>query len=160
MIKHRIQEDVDELVQGEKLAQKHATEFYKSLGWQVDRLGACVGYDCILSKDGRRLKIEEKFRQKDYNDFLVELIQAAETGQLGWHYHTQADRLLYVICGEDWTPTKFYIVLWKRFKVWFVQYQLKNKVTWIKSLVGIGISYNISIPWRNIPSNLWELKEK
>ena len=75
-------------------AKKHQEFFkpaYDRLGMQIvwDQASAtrAYPYDVIVEQEGQRLTIDEKARDREYGDFLVEVMQCLKTGKLGWIYH-------------------------------------------------------------------------
>ena len=157
-------DEINESVSGEKKAQNYIDLFYTSNSWLPNRSGACKTYDLTLTPNGKETKIEEKFRKsKDGTryDFGVEILQRTEKNppQLGWFYTTQSEYIFYVGCDLEWIPVNLYSVNWSKFKTWFLSEYLthinKTPETFI-SPKGIGLSINISIPWQDIPEEIYK----
>ena len=69
--------------------QKHEEFFlpyYRDRGWEIlqDNLGRNTDWDVKLLVNGKEQTIDEKARQKEYGDFLVEIVQDLKTGNRGW----------------------------------------------------------------------------
>lgn len=82
-------QDWDAFLKWEK--DKHLNFFlpyYKENGFEI--IKDCVGlnwpYDMEVKKDDKIIRIDEKARQKEYDDFLVEVLQCLKTGKIGWLY--------------------------------------------------------------------------
>jgi len=152
------EKELHEFLDGERIAQPYMDKEYPLLGYTIiDRYGN-KKRDLIVSKNGDQYKFEEKFRQKDYGDFLVELIQCMIIYDRGWFYTTKADYISYVICNERWIPQKIYLVDFPEFKDWLFKYLAKKKS--VKSRIspkGIGLTFNIAIPWVDIPREICQI---
>ena len=66
-------------------------------------------YDVVVEYKGKVLKIDEKARQKDYGDILVEVEQ--DTGSPGWLYK-EIDGVFYASWGDPLAvnPTSAYMI--------------------------------------------------
>ena len=86
-----------ELFQFSSEKEKIFDLFYKSQRWEVKRIKGENNkyYDCLIKKDGIWYKIEEKYRDKKWEDLIVELIQDTKTNAPGWIYYTKAQYLFY-----------------------------------------------------------------
>ncbi len=62
--------------------QKNSIEVLQDFGGKGYK-----SYDVLIKKDGIPLKIDEKARQKNYDDLLVEVFQCLKTGKIGWLYN-------------------------------------------------------------------------
>lgn len=116
----------------------------------VDRSGACELYDLALyMESGKIVYVEEKFRQVDYGDFLLELIQDVESCNLGWFYKTKASHVFYIVALQT-----IYSIDWDSFRKRFREIQEDKKLfaqtRLVYSLDGFGCTINISIPWNLI----------
>jgi len=136
----------------EKYAQMILDEYYESRSHTVDRTQSCRQYDCII--DGQ-YKVEEKFRQSEYGDILIEVIQNLNTNAPGWFFETRCDYLHYVFM-DDSIIKRFIRLKWNKFKSWclsdyFVSHK-HNKT--IISSKGWGLTVNLSIPIKDIPDYL------
>ena len=68
----------------ERRMQPFMNDFYERHGYSIDRTKSCRKFDCIISKNGNDLKIEEKYLfTKEYNQVLIELIQDAISADIG-----------------------------------------------------------------------------
>lgn len=140
--------------QFERDSQRIIDQYYMLRGHTVDRSTSCVSYDCIL--DGK-YKVEEKIRQTERQDILVEFIQDAVTYAPGWFYETKCDYLHYVFMNEaDGSVSRFVRLNWSKFKNWCLSDFLKNNLHpySVISAKGWGLTINFSIPINSIPSNV------
>ena len=122
------QEQVDVFKAFEKRLRPWMDKFYKGLGYEVlsryTKDGE-VGRDLFLGRDGRKIKIEEKFRTHVWNDFLIEILQDVlppmSGYKLGWFYHCKSEQVINVFCesidAED--PKKIYAVDMSKLKQQF-----------------------------------------
>ena len=131
----------EEFFQFEKEKQKIFNEFYQENNWPYKRIFGKENkkYDCVILIDKRWIKIEEKFRSKDWPDFLVEIIQDTKTNSPGWIYYTQADWILYGI-GK-----KIYRVEVQKLREFLKFYE--NELDVKISEKGWGTTENLVIPW-------------
>jgi len=137
----------------ERKCQKILDDYYKSRGHTVDRSKACKGFDCIL--DGT-WKVEEKIRDREYNDILLEIIQDMETNNPGWFNETECDYLHYVFMkGEN--ISRFIRFKWDKFRNWYIQDYLTihSQNHCVVSARGWGVTVNLSIPINDIPNYLF-----
>lgn len=132
----------------ERESQSLINKFYKSQGWKFDRSTAGEAYDVIIEG----IKVEEKFRYEDYDDFLIEVIQDVNTCNMGWFYKTQSDRIFYVVKDE-----KLYSINWIKFKDWLKNNYTKLKIIGRVSIQGYGLTVNIAINWIDIPEYLYKI---
>jgi len=133
----------------EKYAQMILDGYYESRNHTVDRTSACKKYDCII--DGQ-YKVEEKFRQEEYGDILIEVIQDMNTNAPGWFFETGCNYLHYVFI-ENSSIKRFIRINWDKFKSWclsdyFVSHKHPNTVI---SPRGWGLTVNLSVPINDIP---------
>ncbi len=130
----------EEFFEFEREKQKIFDEFYKDNGWPYKRIFGKDNkkYDCVVLINGDWIKIEEKFRSRDWPDLLVETIQDTETNDPGWLYYTEAELLLY---GMD---KKIYKIDIQKLKEFVDNY--KDKFNEIISEKGWGITKNLVIP--------------
>jgi hypothetical protein len=136
----------------ERDSQRIIDEYYVGRGHTVDRSTSCMSYDCIL--DGK-YKVEEKIRQIERSDILVEFIQDAVTYAPGWFYETKCDYLHYVFMNDTGGAISRFVRLnWGKFKYWcLTEYLKKNKHPYsVISDKGWGITVNFSIPINAIPN--------
>jgi hypothetical protein len=137
----------------ERYAQQILDGYYESKNHTVDRTTACKLYDCIM--DGVD-KVEEKIRQEEHNDILVEVIQDMVTYSPGWFYETRCDYLHYVFMN-DTKISRFLRIDWNKFKGWCLsKYFIDNKHPYsVISPKGWGVTVNFSIPIKDIPKYLY-----
>ena len=137
----------EEFFNFEKKNQNKFDELYKSRGWSCERIYGKDNrkYDCILTKNGKQIKIEEKYRSQDYKDFLVEIMQDTETNSPGWLYYTEADYIIYGV------SLKFYLIKVSKLKE-FMQ-MAGSAFKKVISEKGWGRTENIAIPWEYVEMN-------
>lgn len=103
--------------------------------------------------------VEEKFRRGIYGDLLIELMQDVVTGEPGWFHHTRCQSLHYVFCnGERGAekPALVYCLHWQPFKNWLVEWAgTTSHHNVINSRRGYGLTLNLVVPVRVIPSHLY-----
>ena len=141
----------DNYVDYEKSQQDLILYFYeKQLGFTPDRTLACEDFDFRFEKDGQIYTAEEKFREKDYGDFLLEIMQDVGTGHKGWFYTCKAYFLVYIVEGQF-----VYFINWRKFKNW-IKEDFKNvKFKTSYSNQGYGLTVNLSINWEYIPKSIY-----
>lgn len=107
-------ETFEELVQFE--TRKHCEFFlpyYEKRGWEVlqDNLGKNTDWDVKLMIDGKTLTIDEKARQREYGDFLAEIVQDLKTGDCGWIFKPK-DYYFYASWNniKNKEPASFYVI--------------------------------------------------
>lgn len=109
--------------------------YYKERGWEVIqdniRLGNNLSWDVLLERDGKKIRIDEKARQKDYGDFLVEIVQDLKTGHQGWLFK-EKDYYLY----GSWDGEE----LSSLYLVDSIKLQEFIKVNWQELLSGMELS--------------------
>lgn len=139
----------------ERSMQPFADKWYKIFtpGINIDRSVHCKLYDLKLDD----VKVEEKFlfSGKEYDKVLIELVQDAGDGSLGWFYHIKADVLAWYYCPTDHIsqPISCYwidVELLKE-KVFFT---LKSKTNHYVEMqvcnLHYGITFNLPISWREL----------
>src|SRR3990167_4509216 len=109
-----MKDDFENLVDFEK--KKHFDFFlpyYNSKGWKVleDNLGKNTDWDIKLQIDGKDYLVDEKARQKEYGDFIAEIVQDLETGNKGWVFKKK-DFYFYASWKEPLSkePSSFYCI--------------------------------------------------
>lgn len=137
----------EEFFQFEKSRQKIFDNFYKKHNWDFERIEGRENkdYDVLVNIKGWRIKIEEKSRDKDYGDFLVEIEQDTETKSLGWLFYTKADCIFYEIKG------KIYVVFIDKLREYVNRN--KDKLPVRISEKGWGRTKNVIISWSEILKN-------
>lgn len=130
-------------------------EFYTKSGFVVvDRKGN-KKRDLEIIVNEKRLKIEEKYREFDYGDFAIELIQDMNTNNSGWFFYTQADFIAYIIAEDK--PIRVYYINWNKFKEYFLKNI--NRFKCFISRKGWGVTLNAEIKWKDIPQEFWKKKD-
>jgi len=142
----------------ERYAQHIIDRYYTSKNHKVDRSSACKLYDCIIDDTS---KVEEKIRQDEYNDILVELIQDMVRNSPGWFFETGCDYLHYVFMNNTGI-SRFIRLDWAKFKSWcLTDYFIANKHPHcIISPRGWGLTVNFSIPIKYIPKSIIKTDER
>lgn len=137
----------------ERNMQPFADDWYKTFATSIDRSGHCKLYDLKLGD----VTVEEKFlfSGKEYDKGLIELVQDASDGSLGWFYHTKADSLAWYYCPADHIskPLSCYWINVKLLKerVFFI---LKSKTNHYVEMqvcnLHYGITFNLPISWKEL----------
>ena len=125
--------------------------YYQEQNWQVikDNInGKCkISWDVKLEvfADKYRL-VDEKVREGDFRDCLVELIQDIKTGSLGW-YFSKKDWILYGSWANIETiyPSSLYLVKTKELENYVCD--LEGFIKTCISKKGWGITYNLVLNW-------------
>lgn len=143
--------------QMEYRAQGIMDNWYMKNGFEIVSREGTRERDLILSMNGNHLKIEEKYRRKDYGDFLIELIQDIPSNSPGWFYTENPDRLVYIIVDNEEKPVSIYWVKFRDFKTWICEYLETYKIQKaVISPAGWGLTMNLAIPWRCIDKELYK----
>jgi hypothetical protein len=143
-----------EKTQMEFRAQSAMDLWYQKFGFEIVSREGTKQRDLILSRRGDKFKVEEKYREKDWGDFLIEIIQDAVSNNTGWFYSESFDRMSYVIL-DGYKPKTIYWVYWSKFKDWFFEYLMKNnRPKTVISPAGYGLTINIAVPWGVIPTDI------
>lgn len=144
----------DEKTQTEFRAQGVMDAWYIQYGFEIVNRDGNKKRDLVLARDGKQIRIEEKYREKDYGDLLIELVQDLVSNNPGWLYAESMDRLCYVIL-DGYRPKTIYWIDWIKFKDWLFTYLSINKIQKaIISPAGYGLTLNLSIAWDKIPGDL------
>jgi len=111
--------------------------YYQEQNWQVIKDN--VDGNCKISCD-------EKVREGDHRDCLVELIQDIKTGSLGW-YFSKKDWILYGSWANIETiyPSSLYLVKTKELENYVCD--LEGFIKTCISKKGWGITYNLVLNW-------------
>ena len=138
--------------------------FYQKKGWKVikDNINSDTAafWDVILKKDGKTWKIDEKARNGEWNDCLVEIIQDlkginTEKPAIGWVVECEksTDFLLYGSWekGEEIKPSSLYAIHAK--KLWKYVSEIGGKPKICLSPRGFGNTLNFLLPWRDLVGN-------
>lgn len=106
-------------------------------------------YDVIVEWEGNRYTVDEKARQREYMDMLVEVMQCIRVGKIGWLYKP-VDKIFYASWAmkDDIEPTSAY---------WIDTPKLKDFVAdnWeqlpdVFSSKGYGLTLNKQIHWQDL----------
>jgi hypothetical protein len=137
----------------EAMCQKVLDNYYLSRGHKVDRSKSCKDFDCILDE---KWKVEEKFRDREYNDILIEIVQDLKTFDAGWFIKTKCDYLHYIFMKDD-SIIRFMRFKWNDFRNWYLENYLSvhSNHQSIVSKKGWGVTINLSVPIADIPKNLY-----
>lgn len=133
---------------------------YQALGHCVVHRNGNKKYDLVLDIlcSGKRKTLEEKFRFDSviYDDIFVEILQDFITCDRGWYYHCEADYLNYVMCPDE-TPKLLYCFDWRPFKPFVITWveAHKRKLSTQTSVKGYGLTFGLTIPFRDIPQHLY-----
>jgi hypothetical protein len=137
----------------ERRMQVLVDEYYKERGIIIDRSNSCKQYDLRMSQNGTSYLVEEKFNftDRNYNQMIVELIQDAKTGDLGWFYHVKCDHLFWFYCPSDRRsrPNLLYVIDWLYFK----DYVFERMEEWVYMHFN-DKNYGLTL---NIPINLTDI---
>lgn len=98
---------------------------------------------------GQFVLVDEKARFKEYNDFLVEIIQDMKTGNLGW-YFSKHDWILYGSWDilEDIYPRSLYLVKCRELENYILG--LEGFIKTCISKEGWGNTWNIVLYWNEL----------
>ena len=140
-------ETKEEFFQFEKEKQKEFNRLYQENNWSYKRIFGKDNkkYDCVILFNGKWIKVEEKFQEKEWPSMAIELIQDTETNSPGWLYYTEADWIFYGM-GE-----RIYLVEVQKLRE-FIE-RNKNKFEKKISKKGWGDTENLIIPWSVIIQN-------
>jgi len=127
--------------------------YYQEKNWQVieDKVGLEKSdWDVKLEIfSGVYKLVDEKVRQREYDDCLIELIQDLKTGKLGWILR-RVDWILYGswIDLEKKYPTSLYLIEVEKLKQYILEFRGKLKT--IISADGWGVTWNVVIAWKEL----------
>lgn len=147
-------QEVEDFFAREKAMQPFMDAEYLSKGHQIVTRVGTRKYDLILKVNGKDQLIEEKYREKEYDDILVEILQDVISGGLGWYYTTGCDYLHYILCPNWQPPTRYWRIPWQPFKTWMEEAFWKTKPKYRTSSRGYGRSLNVCVPFSAIPAHL------
>lgn len=136
----------------ERSMKEKFDKLYKKKGWKIIARDDQKGHDCILDINGRILKVEEKARQKIWDDILIETKQDTDTDLDGWYQHCDADLVFYGMFTDK--ETKVYVISWKKFKNWFEE--SKDGFRRVVSTKGRGTTINLCVPICLVPNNIMQ----
>ena len=123
--------------------------FYQQQNWQVvnDNINSGQKNDWDVRLEimaGQYVLVDEKALRKEFNNFLLEIMQDIRTGGLGWFY-SKKDWILYASWNEDKYPSSLYLVKTKELKEYVAT--LDGMIETCISLKGWGSTWNIALPW-------------
>ena len=128
--------------------------YYKEKNWQVfqDNINSGQKNDWDVKLEyfaGEYALVDEKARQGDFGDFLLEIIQDMKTGSLGW-YFSKKDWILYGSWAdiESITPSSLYLIKAKELKDYVNS--LNGFMQTLISKEGWGITWNIKLNWKEL----------
>jgi hypothetical protein len=126
----------------EKEERVVADELYQLHNWEIDRSGACEGFDLVLNIKGEKIKVEEKFRSGIWEDILVEKTQDTKTESTGWYYYSTADVIVYFMKSN--AERRVYIISFFKLRELIdrIMDSLQTKI----SKKGWGITVNWVVP--------------
>lgn len=106
-------------------------------------------YDVIVEYHGKRYKVDEKARNKDYGDLLVEVMECLRDGRLGWLYK-KIDYLFYASWAkpEEEKPFSAYIVRMPNLKEFVIENWDELPEHFSKK--GYGLTMNKKVAWRDL----------
>jgi len=150
----------------ERMMQRYVNDYYQERGYSSDRTTSCKQYDLRLYKNDYSYLVEEKFNftDREYKDMIVELIQDAKSGDLGWFYHVKCDRLHWFYCPVDRIsrPNVLYSIDWFYFKD-YVFDRMKEWVSMHFNDQGYGLTLNMRVCLADLVSegiaNKYELNQ-
>lgn len=157
-------QEVKEFFAREARMKPKMDAIYQAFGHCVVHRNGNKKYDLVLDMacSGVHRTHEEKFRFDEiaYGDVLVEILQDFITCDPGWYYHCEADYLHYVICPFE-VPVTLYRFNWSLFKPFVVEWMQKHqrKLPTLDSIKGYGLTFNYSIPFRDIPPEMYTKHE-
>lgn len=123
----------------------------------VDRGDSDIYKDLVLTLgNGGKIRIEEKFRSKVWDDCAIELLQDItppfNTHKLGWFSICRSDRVFYVMCPSlvSAAPAVIYSLNMTKIKNGGLQQLLRVHPEYCQSMVshkGQQLSINLLLPW-------------
>lgn len=129
--------------------------WYISKGFMIVSREGSLRRDLVLQRGDRIIKVEEKYREKNYGDFLIEVIQDMVSNNEGWYYAEKPDRISYIILDADKKPKFVYWIKFVEFRDWWMEYlrEHKKQIAWICP-EGYGITLNLTVPWDKVPEEI------
>lgn len=137
--------------------QKHTDfflPFYQEKNWQVveDNIDSGHKNDWDVKLEifaGEFKTVDEKARNKDYCDCLIEIIQDFSDGKLGW-YFGKKDWILYGSWDkpEEIYPSSLYLISSARLKKYIEN--IDGNIKTCISKRGWGITWNITLDWADL----------
>ena len=131
--------------------------FYQEKNWQLveDNINSGKKNDWDVKLEtfvGQYATIDEKVREGEFDDLLIEVVQDMITGNLGWFF-SKKDWILYGSWQdiESIYPSSLYLVKSEELKNYICR--LDGFIKTCISKKGWGITWNLSLEWD------WLLKE-
>jgi len=131
--------------------------FYQEKNWQVieDNINSTHKnpWDVKLEIFGEQyVLVDEKVIRKEWNDFLVEMIQDIKTGTLGWYFGSK-DWVLYGSWEniEEVYPKSLYLI-----KMTELEKHINGMNGFVKTCIskkGWGNTWNILLNWNDLIKN-------
>lgn len=131
--------------------------FYKEKNWIIHKDNIAgnrpIDWDVKLEVfAGRIISVDEKVRQGEFNDCLVEIIQDMKTGKVGWIFG-EKDYILYGSWTdiEDYYPSSLYLI-----KSGELKNYINNLSGFIKTCIskkGWGNTWNLVLYWDDLIKN-------
>ncbi len=137
--------------------QKHIDFFlpyYKKRGWIIleDNLGNSTDWDVRLETSEGKFTIDEKARSKEYDDFLVEIVQDLKSGNKGWLFKDK-DYYFYASWRlKDTDPSSFYCVDARKLQEFVIKNWKSLLPTMQISEKGWGVTLFAKIMWQDLIS--------
>ena len=107
----------------------------------------------MITMNGSQMRVEEKynFTDRTYDQLIVELLQDVKTGDLGWFYHVDCERLMWMYCPETRAdpPRIIYSIKWQQFKPHVLS--LIESDGWHRCNIcpkGYGLTLNYPVKWQ------------
>jgi len=130
--------------------------YYREKNWLVvkDNIDGSSPIDWDVKLEvfaGDYKLVDEKARDGEYGDCLVELIQDLKTGKLGWFFGKK-DWILYGSWNDisETYPNSLYLVKMPQLREYV--YGLRSVLRTVISHKGWGITWNISLSWEELIS--------
>lgn len=128
--------------------------YYQGKNWQVveDNINSNHKNDWDVKLEvfaGEYVYADEKVLRKEWDDFLVEIIQDMETGSLGWFF-SKKDWVLYGSWDniEEIYPLSLYKVKMKELRDYV--FRLEGFIKICISKKGWGNTWNVKLSWQEL----------
>jgi hypothetical protein len=107
----------------------------------------------LTGRKGTPFGIEEKylFTDRDYDQLIVEIMQDAATGDLGWLYHCKARWLNWIYCPSTRrdAPRSFFLIEWQPFRKRVLNLLKSSKWTRMNIVtLHYGTTLNFPVKWK------------
>ena len=106
-------------------------------------------YDVIVEIEGKRYSIDEKARNQDYGDLLVEVMQCLRSGKIGWLYK-HIDYIFYASWKDAnlTDPSSAYIVKMPNLRDFVIENY--EELPEVFSSKGYGLTFNKRVNWQDL----------